>query len=122
MGFPVTEAKVIAAEERLERRLPEALRARLMRDNGGEITADDATWTLHPVFDDTDRKRMPRTGNHIVRETQSARDGWQGFRADAIVIADDGSGDLICLLPESDEFVVWRHETAVYAPIAVRRG
>lgn len=119
MGFPVDESAIIRAEAALGRRLPDTLRARLMRDNGGEIDADNDVWALIPVFDDSDRRRLTRTANHIVRETDSARRGWRGFPEGAVVVADDGSGDLVVLLPGSDDFHLWRHEDATVGPIGV---
>src|SRR3954454_21988153 len=76
MPFPVEEARIEVAERELGRRLPPELRQRLMRDNGGEVTAMpvredqqedfDPHWDLHPVWDDSDRRRASRTASHIV--------------------------------------------------------
>ena len=60
-------------------------------------------WQLHPVFDDSDRKRMGRTANHLVRETAVAR-GWSGFPAEAIAIGANGSGDRLVLMPAGERF------------------
>jgi SMI1 / KNR4 family (SUKH-1) len=122
MPFPVDEERVAAAEDALGRRLPDALRQRLMRDNGGDAEAAaahprpgaqrdiDPHWQLHPVWDDSDRKRAARSANHIVRETAEAR-AWDGFPADAIAIASNGTGDRLILQPGKDELALWDHET-----------
>lgn len=119
MAFPVDEAAIERAEQRLGRRLPTALRERLMRDNGGEIEADGDVWKLHPVFDDTDRKRASRTASHIIRETKSAREGWYGFPEDAVAIAEADNGDLVILLPGSDDYHLWLHEVGTYSPVKI---
>ena len=110
MAFPVAEDKIQAAEETLGRRLPDSLRERLLQNNGGEVIDDEGNdWILHPVRDDSDRKRLARTANDIIRETESARE-WEDFPENAIAIANDGTGDLIVLLPDDDAFYIWSHE------------
>ncbi len=119
MAFPVDEAAIERAEQQLGRSLPPALRERLMRDNGGEIKADGDVWKLHPVFDNTDRKRSSRTASHLIRETKSAREGWHGFPEAAVAIAEGSNGDLIILLPESEEYHLWLHETGTHSPVHI---
>lgn len=121
MPFPVSEALICAAERELGRRLPEALRARLARSNGGEIYVnddDDDDWVLHPVADPSDRKRLARTTSHIIRETQQAR-SWRSFPKQAIAIAANGGGDFLIVLPGSDEIEFWDHETGEHQPVSV---
>jgi hypothetical protein len=111
MSFPVDEEFILAAEQELGRFLPQALRARLRRANGGEIDAKEDVWTLYPVRDTSDYRRLARTSNDIVRETEQAR-RWRGFPEDATAIAENGSGDLLVLRAGSDEVELWQHETA----------
>ena len=116
MPFSAGEDRVNEAETELGRRLPEALRARIKRDNGGEIEVagypgDDAIWYLHPVCSPGDRKRMARTANHVVHETREAHETIVDLPAGAIVIADNGTGDLLLVLGEGDDVVWWDHET-----------
>ena len=128
MPFPVNEERVVAAEEELGRCLPDELRHRLMRDNGGEVEAAaprqgaeehfDPHWELHPVWDDSDRKRAARSASHIVRETAEAR-GWDRFPAEAIAIASNGTGDRLILRPGSDELALWDHETGQVLAVRV---
>jgi hypothetical protein len=110
MAFPVTDDRIVAAETALERRFPDAMRARLQLQNGGDIATEDDDWTLHPVQDTSDRKRLARTASHVVRETAAAR-SWPGFPAEGIAIASNGSGDCLVLLPGSDAVLLWDHET-----------
>jgi SMI1 / KNR4 family (SUKH-1) len=122
--FPVGEDRINEAETQLGRGLPDALRARLKRDNGGEIEVagypgDNAIWFLHPVWDPGDRKRISRTANHVVRETREARETIGDLPADAIVIADNGTGDLLLGLGEGDDVVWWDHETGDVEPVSV---
>lgn len=119
MAFPVESRHIDAAEQELGRKLPEALRARLLRNNGGELEGEDEDWQLHPVWDPSDRKRMARTANHVVRETKYARQEASGFPPDAIAIAENGCGDLLVLRPGRDELERWDHETRTCGPADV---
>ena len=108
-------------EGRLGRRLPDAHRRRLIRENGGEIRADREDWTLFPVWDPTNRKTMGRTGNHIVRENEALRRDWADILpAGSIAIADNGGGDLLVLSPGSDDVLFWDHETGETSPANVQ--
>jgi hypothetical protein len=94
-----------------------------MRDNGGEIEvdgypSDDPVWSLHPVWDSSDRKHMARTANHIVRETREAHDSIADLPAASIVIGDNGTGDLLLVL-DHDEVVWWDRETGDLEPVTV---
>lgn len=122
MAFPVGEEAIERAEKQLGRPLPQALRARLMRENGGEAFSEGDDWQLHPVLDDRDRKRISRTANHLVRETELARREWPRFPSDAVAVAENGSGDIVILLPGSDDFIRWLHEDGTTAPIDLDLG
>lgn len=118
MPFPVEMALIHEAERQLGRTLPMDLRVRLHRDNGGGVRAAGDMWTLFPVFDPTDRRKITRTANHIIRETRAAR-GWPGFPADAIAIAENGGGDYLILQAGSEEVEFWDHETGEIEPVDV---
>ena len=62
---------------------------RLLQSNGGIVEVEGEEWVLHPIFDDSDQKRLKRTFNDIVRETGSATE-WRGFSSDAVAIAANG--------------------------------
>lgn len=117
MGLPTTEGCISAAERELGRKLPSPLRERLKRNNGGDIhvtgySSDGGCWELHPVFDATDRKHAKRSANHIVGETQEARSVPEAAPPEgSVVIAGNGTGDLL-LLPRDDDCPYWwDHET-----------
>lgn len=115
MPFPTEQRFIIRAEEALGRRFPESYAARILRSNGGAVEVDDDEWTLHPVRDDSDRKRLARSSSDVVTETSAARN-WKGFPDSAVAIGAHGSGDLLVLLAASaDHFgeavFVWEHET-----------
>ena len=124
MPFPLDERWIRLAEDSLARRLPDAYRERMMRDNGGELAADGDVWWLYPICDRSDRKRIKRTCNHILLETQAVR-SWAGFPGDGLAIASNGSGDQLVLLPSkqnSEAFAplvyFWSHETRDLEAIA----
>lgn len=114
MPFPLEEKYLLAAEEKLGARLPESYRRALMAQNGGELALGDDDWQLYPVLDASDRKRIARTANDIVRETGVAR-GWNRFPEHALAIGDNGAGDRLVLLREGDRYTdavySWSHET-----------
>lgn len=118
MAFPVEESRIRAAEEALGRTFPDVLRQRLMLENGGEIDdADEGYWFLYPVYDDSDRRRLARSANHVVKETETWRSQADGFPQDAVVVAEDQEGNAIVLLPGDDSFYVWDHELRDTEPI-----
>ena len=114
MAFPTTQAMIERAEKLLGASLPAPYVTRLLRENGGEVSAAGDIWQLFPVLDDSDRKRVSRTANHILRETQVARK-WPGFPPAALAIGANGSGDLLVLLRAENCYVEpvfwWDHET-----------
>ena len=107
MPFPVEPQYIQAAEQALGIQFPSRFKARLSAENGGEILLEpdneDSSFTLLPVFDTSDKKRLRRTCNHIAKETASARESWHGFPAQAVLIGDNQCGDFLLLLPESPQ-------------------
>jgi hypothetical protein len=100
-----------------------------MRENGGEITAMplrehdqadfDPYWELHPVWDDSDRRRAARTASHIVGEAAEAR-AWPRFPDGAIAVASNGTADRLIVLPDADDFLYWNHEDGSTLPVRIR--
>jgi hypothetical protein len=124
MPFPVAEQFIVDTECKLGVSFPESFRARMTRDNGGELSTDDDDWQLYPFLDTSDRKRLSRTSNDIVRETTSARQ-WRGFPPEAVAIASNGCGDQLVLIPspgstalQSQPFI-WLHETGELQPTEI---
>jgi hypothetical protein len=129
MAFDISEAQIALTEAELGRRLPPVYRSILMARNGGTMwlkgaNPDDYTWQLHPIKDASDRKRITRSCNHILAETKSARE-WHGFPDEGLAIANDGSGDLLVILPHAsdsaaygDWIYVFSHELGETKPFA----
>ncbi len=123
MPFPLDIRFVRDAEQKLGRHLPLSYAARMCRENGGEFDAGVDTFSLYPILDTSDPKRLARTCNDIVRETASARER-AGFPPDALAIGDNGGGDLLVLLPDpeaprfADEVYWWDHETGTLERVA----
>lgn len=118
MAFPASEDMIAATEVVLGRRLPVNLREHLSQSNGGKVAVLDDYWQIHPVRDESDRKRLSRTANDIVYETRVAR-SWQGFPQDAIAIAANDYGDRLVLLPDSDDIFLWDHETGAVSAVDI---
>ena len=121
MPFPIAENYILDAEAALRAKLPERYRSWIARSNGSEVEAQHETWQVHPLEDRTDRKRLARSANHVVRETEQARK-WPTFPAAAIAIASNGTGDLLVLQKRASAFTdtvyLWSHESGELLPIA----
>jgi len=126
MSFPVEERFIVETEKKLGAKLPPDYARKMMNENGGNVQTPPDAWVLYPIFDTSDKKRLKRTCNDVVRETQNAR-GWTDFPDNAVAIGSNGSGDQLVLLrddacPESlgDEVFWWNHETGELSLIASR--
>lgn len=114
MPFDLSEEAVVAAENALGARLPESYRVSMKIANGGERTAIHDCWFLIPILDKSNRKRLARTCNDIVRETEQ-QSSWPGWPEDAVKIADNGAGDALFFKIDGDKCLDavfhWNHET-----------
>jgi hypothetical protein len=123
MPFPVDSVFIERAAEKLGIRLPVSYIAHMQRSNGGDVEAARDTRQLFPIFDDSDKTRIKRTCNDIVRETKLARE-WPDFPANAVAIADNGTGDKLVFVPNDSgdrlaEVVNWwDHETGQLTAVA----
>ena len=90
MPFPLDIEYVRRAEDRLGVKLPLSYVSQMLKDNGGCVHVRDYVWWLFPIFDESDRKRLKRTCNDIVRESLSSRQR-PHFPSNAVAIAHDGS-------------------------------
>lgn len=123
MPFPASEEHIAQEEAKLIRRLPEPLRSRLSRNNGGEIACLDPDWDewwrLYPVWDPTDRRTVGRTANNIVRETESLRRELGGIFPEAIAVGANDGGDHLIVRAGCTEIEIWDHETGEVVPAAL---
>ena len=121
MAFNVSEEFVIAAEKVLGARLPESYRKSMQIENGGQVEAMSDYWTLVPIQDKSDRKRIARTSYDIVRETGDMAE-WVGWPEAAVKIAQNGTGDALLFKIEGSacakEVYHWDHETGETIKIA----
>lgn len=114
MPWPVSENYVVDCESAVGVTFPDTYRIAMMNQNGGSIICDHDTWTLHPIWDKSEKKRLKRTANDVVRETK-AMASWTGWPNNAVCIAGNGTGDTLIFLAGSNscepEVFLWSHET-----------
>ncbi len=111
MAFPIPESEIAKTEAKIGIRFPESFRKAMMADNGGEVITEEDQWELFPFFDTTDRKRLSRTSNDILRETVESRK-WRGFPENGWAVANNGFGDHIVFLRSASD--PSRFEDTVY--------
>lgn len=128
MAFPVEERFILETEKKLGAKLPSTYVKKMMQENGGQVETPGDSWALHPIFDSSDKQRLKRTCNDVVRETHNARE-WVGFPADAVAIGSNGCGDQLVLLRDVKQLGVlaeavywWDHETKELNKIAANFG
>jgi len=119
MPFPVDSKWIAATEEKLGVRFPASYVVAMTTMNGGSVISGDESWTLYPVFDASDRKRIQRTCSSVDRESKNARETCYEFPQDAVVIGENGCGDLLVFLPMDDapenlqhDVYYWEQETS----------
>lgn len=124
MPFPVDPKYIRETEDRLSVSFPSMFTDRMLRENGGSIKAAGDEWLLYPFLDSSDRKRIARTCNDIVRETRRMRE-WSNFPPDAVAIAGNGTADQLILLPKTESprelgpsVFWWDHETGEVEKVA----
>tara|TARA_R110002072_G_scaffold219679_1_gene377285 strand:+ start:911 stop:1303 length:393 start_codon:yes stop_codon:yes gene_type:complete len=112
--FNLSEEQLAQTEIELGAKLPHEYREAMKLDNGGEASTEEDDWELYPIKDASDRKRLARTCNHIISETESCK-GFGNFPENAVAIASNGLGDQMVFIKESDQFqnivFLWLHET-----------
>lgn len=121
MPFDLAEQFILAVEQQLGTALPTAYRLAMLRQNGGELEVEDDVWQQYPIADTSDRKRLSRTANHILKETESCR-GWRFFPPGALAIAGNGSGDQLLFLRQGEAFSPavhhWSHDSGQLQQLA----
>lgn len=124
MPFPVEIKFINDAEAKLGVKFPASFVVKMTKLNGGSVATEIDDWQLFPFLDSSDRKRLARTCNDIVRETRSARES-PHFPHEAVAIGANGGGDHLILLPQPDaphllshEVFWWDHETGEIIQVA----
>jgi cell wall assembly regulator SMI1 len=119
--FNLSEDQLEKTEMELGAKLPHEYREAMKLDNGGEASTEEDDWELYPIKDISDRKRLARTCNHILTETESCR-GFGNFPENAIAIAGNGLGDQMVLLQQGASIkpnvYLWQHETGELQELA----
>jgi hypothetical protein len=114
MPFDLSERFIDEAEQLLGAALPESYRTAMKSENGGVVEFNDDDWELYPIADSSDRKRLVRSCNHIIKETKFYKD-CEGFPENALAIAANGCGDQLIFLREGNSYspivFCWSHET-----------
>ncbi|REK05508.1 MAG: SMI1/KNR4 family protein [Planctomycetota bacterium] len=128
MSFPVDERFIRETEKKLGARLPPDYVVKMVKENGGEVETPPDAWVLYPIFDSSDKKRLKRTCNDVVRETESARQ-WTDFPPEAVAIGSNGTGDQLVFLRDSEspealgpEVYWWDHATGELNEVAATFG
>jgi SMI1/KNR4 family protein SUKH-1 len=119
--FNLPEDQLVQTEKELGSRLPREYREAMKLDNGGEASTEEDDWELYPIKDTSDGKRLSRTCNHIISETESCK-GFGNFPDHAVAIASNGLGDQMVFIKESGQYLskvfLWLHETGELQELA----
>lgn len=118
MPFPIEICWIEETQTRLGVKFPASFVTAMSEMNGGSVKNSGGHWFLFPFFDRSSKKRIIRTASNIQRETENARQGWFGFPPEAVVIGENGCGDLLILMPMEEApdtlqhgVFWWDHET-----------
>ncbi|RLQ89717.1 SMI1/KNR4 family protein [Planomicrobium sp. Y74] len=102
----VEEPAIRETEQKLNIRFPDQYVQLFKLANGPEV----GEWTLFPI---KDPKNMKKTWDDVVRQNEEVLDG--EISENLIAIAEDGTGDYLCLKVEdgkaADPIYLWLHET-----------
>jgi len=121
LPFDLSEDQLLKAEDELGSQLPHDYREAMKLANGGEATTEEDDWEFYPIKDTSDRKRLSRSCNHIINETESCKE-FGNFPEGAIAIAGNGLGDQTVFIKELGQFqtavFLWLHETGELKELA----
>lgn len=121
MPFNLSEGQLVLTEKELGSELPIEYREAMKLDNGGEASTEEDDWEFYPIKDTSDRKRLSRTCNHIISETESCKE-FGNFTDNALAIAGNGLGDQMVFIKESGQYLnnvfLWLHETGELQELA----
>jgi len=121
MPFDLAISFIEAAEREIGGKLPASYVAAMQVSNGGELDVLDDDWQQYPIADTSDRKRLSRTADHVIKETKALFQ-WPRFPKHGLAIAGNGSGDQLVLLRDGQDYAEsvyhWSHETGVLTKVA----
>jgi hypothetical protein len=119
MPYSIEEKNILQSEEELNFVFPKSFKEKMQKENGGVLFISNEEWLLYPFFDNSDKRRIKRTSNHIVLETHNAKQ-WDSFPRNGIAIAGNGFGDqLIFLVNNSQNIFVWRHDSGLLSDLGL---
>lgn len=125
MPFNLSEEQLVQTEKELGCTLPNEYREAMKSDNGGEAQTAEDDWEFYPIKDTSDKKRISRTCNHIIMETESCK-GFGNFPDNALAIAGNGMGDQMVFIKDSGQYqstvYLWLHETDELQELAASFG
>lgn len=101
MPFPVAEKYIEQAEAELGASFPDSFRVKMMEQNGGGVEVNSEYFELHPFYDTSDKKRIKRTCNSIVHETNTARDHYR-LPGNLVIVGNNGGGDVMVFTIEPE--------------------
>ncbi len=115
MPFPIDKKFIEQTEKELQVSFPALYKTKMEAENGGQVEFEDIHFILYPFFDQSNKKRISRTCNHIGLETQKAKE-WNNFPNNATAIGSDGGGNQLVLIHTGDYKLLetiyfWDHET-----------
>jgi hypothetical protein len=112
-----TKSQIRSEESALGLRLPEGLRRRLTRLNGGSLFALGDVWYLFPIGAQLSSAR--RLATSISRETAQFRaEAGAGFANELVAVADNAAGDYL-VVDASSRVYVWRPRDATMEEVKV---
>jgi len=94
MGFNLDNLSIAKTEQLLDFEFSSSYKERMSYNNGGEITIQNEGWFLLPIFDNSDKKRLKRTFNDIIKETRLFHSEYSNFHS-YIPFAYNGTGDYL---------------------------
>ena len=96
----------------------------MLTENGGELVIEQEIWSLKPFFDASDRIRIKRTSNDLVRETASAQSGGAFLRSASLSLPTAWVTTLSFFQIRAEQSVLqavvfmWSHETGELDKVA----
>ena len=109
MPFPIDLKYIQETEHELGVQFPDSFKSKMLKENGGEIITNGEEWQLYTFFDNSDKKRIARTCNHIGLETKQCRE-LSYFPSEGIAIGMNGYGDQLILLPSDADKSILKEE------------